>query len=94
MPFWIGYGFVREPGDSVRDLPELDPETRFELGVDGEPVPMAEDVKIERGRVVSKQCVACFASGLPAGWHRLAGRWYDAGSLVLTSDRWIEFVER
>ena len=94
-PFWVGYGFVPEPGaadgESARPL---DRGTRFELEVDGKPVSLATDVKTDEGHPVSKHSVANFASGLPAGWHRFSGRWYDAGSLVLTSDRSIQFVER
>jgi hypothetical protein len=51
------------------------------------------EVKIEDGRTVSKVDMAMFGAGLPPGWHRFAGRWYDAGALVLTGDRSIQFVE-
>jgi hypothetical protein len=94
-PFWIGYGFVPEPtdadpgGDWARDE-----ETRFELLVDGHGVSLDTDVTIEGGKTLSKLSVAPFPEGLPAGWHRFSGRWYEAGSLVLTSERSIEFVER
>jgi hypothetical protein len=94
VAFWVGYGFVPDPEDRDRELSGLDPDTRFELEVDGEPVNVEEEIVVDDGRAVSKRCVAHFASGLPVGWHRLAGRWYDGGSLVLTSDRSIEFVER
>ena len=87
--FWIGYGFV-----SADELKELEPGTRFELEVDGRPVSLETDVEIEDGRPVGKVSVASFPAGLDAGWHRFVGRWYDAGALTLTSDRWIEFVER
>jgi hypothetical protein len=93
--FWIGYGFVPEPseadpeGDWARDE-----ETRFELLVDGRGVSLDTDVTIEGGRTLSKLSVAAFPGGLSAGWHRFSGRWYEAGSLVLTSERSIEFVER
>ena len=92
-PFWVGYGFVPEPGVG-EDAGPLDRETRFELEVDGRPVPVATDVKTAGGHPVSKHSVANIASALPAGWHRFSGHWYDAGSLVLTSDRSIQFVER
>ena len=93
-PFWIGYGFVPEPGDGGEEtFGPLDRGTRFELEVDGKQVPLLTDVRTSDGQPVSKHSVANFASGLPAGWHRFSGRWYDAGSLVLTSDRSIEFVE-
>ena len=95
-PFWIGYGFVPEPGDADGARAEmLDRETRFELEVDGCPITLLTDVKTDsRETPLSKHSVATFDSGLPAGWHRFSGRWYDSGTLVLTSDRSIEFVER
>jgi hypothetical protein len=93
-PFWIGYGFVPDPGDSDRGVVDLEAETRFELEVDGEPVTVQEDVSLGGGQAVSKRCVANFESGLPVGWHRFAGRWYDAGALILTSERSIQFIER
>lgn len=95
VPFWVGYGFVRDPEDRERELSGLDTDTRFELEVDGERVTIVEELVVDDdGSATSKRCVARFESGLPAGWHRLAGRWYDRGTLVLTSDRSIEFVER
>ena len=72
----------------------LDRETRFELELDGESVALVTDLRIEDGRTVSEVSVADFRSGLPVGWHRFSGRWYEAGGLVLTSERSIEFVER
>jgi hypothetical protein len=94
VPFWIGCGFLAEPEASPAESPALDPDTRFELEIDGELVPLVTDLTIEGGRTTSKRSVVSFASGLPAGWHRFAGRWYDAGRLVLSSDKSIEFVER
>lgn len=93
-PFWIGYGFVPEPVASEGRLEALDCGTRFELCVDGEPVALHTDVELDEGRrPVSKHSIADFGSGLPAGWHRFSGRWYDGDRLVLTSDRSIQFVE-
>ena len=94
VPFWVGYGFVPEPAQPGLEPSELATDTRFELEVDGVQVLVEEDLVIEDGHALSKRCVAHFPSGLPAGWHRLGGRWYDGGSLVLTNDRSIEFVER
>jgi hypothetical protein len=94
-PFWVGYGFVPEPSGSAKESQvTLDDATRFELTVDGEPVPLHTDVTRGDGHPVSKHSIASFDSGLPAGWHRFEGRWYDSGTLVLTSDRSIQFVER
>ncbi len=94
-PFWIGYGFVPEPSEPD---PEgswaSDEETRFELLVDGDRMSLDTDLTVDGGRTVSKLSVAAFPAGLAAGWHRFSGRWYEAGSLVLTSERSVEFVER
>jgi hypothetical protein len=94
-PFWIGYGFVPGPGDSVPDQPgPLDRGTRFELEVDGRSISMLTDVEQAEGREpTSKQSFANFGAGLAPGWHRFSGRWYDAGSLVLSSERSIQFIE-
>ena len=81
-PFWIGYGFVAEAGSSER----FERDARFELEVDGEPVVLLTDLEMD-------DAIANFESGLPAGWHRFAGRWYSRGQLALTSDRSVQFVE-
>jgi hypothetical protein len=93
-PFWIGYGFVAEPGDALEGGKALVDAIGFELLVDGEAVPLHTDLDLEVGRTVRKFTVADFLNGLPAFWHLFAGRWYDEGVLALTSDRSIEFVER
>jgi len=94
-PFWIGYGFVPEPGGPGDESQmALDDATRFELTLDGEAVPLHTDVTCGDGDPVSKHSIASFDSGLPAGWHRFEGRWYDRGTLVLTSRQSIQFVER
>jgi hypothetical protein len=94
VSFWVGYGFVSEPEDEDGSRAVLDVETRFELDVDGEPARMEETTVETKGQTLSKRCVASFPAGLPAGWHRFVGRWYDAGALVLSSDRSIEFLDR
>ena len=94
-PFWIGYGFVPEPSEADPEAQwAREEKTRFELMVDGDRVALHTDLTIEGGRTLSKLSVADFPGGLPAGWHRFAGRWYEAGALVLTSERSIEFVDR
>ena len=94
-PFWIGYGFVPEPDEADPEAQwARDEETRFELLVDGDRVSLDTDLTIENGRTVSKLSSAGFPGGLPVGWHRFSGRWYEAGALVLTSERSVEFVER
>ena len=93
-PFWIGYGFVPEASDTEASQATIAPDTRFELFVDGRAVLLYTDLRVERGRTVQKFTLAAFPNGLAAGWHVLAGRWYDEGVLTLTSDRSTEFVER
>jgi hypothetical protein len=91
-PFWIGYGFV--PEFDGGDQAAVHPDTGFELLVDGEAVALHTELETEHGRTVRKFTTAYFPDGLPAGWHVFAGRWYDDGTLALTSDASIEFVER
>ncbi len=93
-PFWIGYGFAPEQDDEVAARRELGSDTRFELDVDGAPVDVRTSVrKGGRAAPARKTDIAEFPSGLPAGWHEFAGRWYDGGTLVLSSRASIEFVE-
>jgi hypothetical protein len=87
-PFWVGYGFVAEPGDTIEEC------TRFELRVDGRAVAMQSEVRREGGAAVHRLDVAEFPAGLPAGWHELSGRWYERGRLALSNRVAIEFVER
>ena len=92
--FWIGYGFAPELGDGAGTTQELGDETRFELDVDGTSVRMQTDMQMEGAAPLRKTDLADFPSGLPAGWHEFAGRWYDRGKLILSSRASIEFVER
>jgi hypothetical protein len=88
VPFWIGYGFASDPETrAALDVVE----TRFELDVDGSPAVMRTDLGTSSGD--RKLDVAEFPTGLPAGWHRFAGRWYDEGRLILSSRAAVEFVE-
>jgi hypothetical protein len=91
-PFWIGYGFARDPDAASGDA-DLADDTRFELELDGERVSMHTDLHSEAERAVRKTHIAEFPAGLPAGWHDFTGRWYDAGRLVLSSRNAIQFVE-
>jgi hypothetical protein len=93
-PFWIGYGFVPTPSDLRGDAPGfLSEDTRFELDVDGERVSVTTDVQQNGKAPVRKTDFVNFPSGLGAGWHEFVGRWYDAGTLILSSRNTIEFVE-
>jgi hypothetical protein len=93
-PFWIGYGFVPTPGDLNGDAPGfLCEDTRFELDVDGEGVSLLTDLERDGERPIAKTNFVNFPSGLPAGWHEFVGRWFDAGTLMLSVRATIEFVE-
>jgi hypothetical protein len=92
--FWVGYEFVAEQRDEAAGIRELGPGTRFELDVDGERIPMRARARKGKSSPARKADVAEFPSGLPAGWHDFAGRWYDCGKLVLSTRTSIEFVER
>lgn len=94
-PFWIGYGFTPEQDDEVGAPYELGSGTRFELDVDGARVDVHTSVRKGRPAAPARKTdIAAFPTGLPAGWHEFAGRWYDGGELVLSSRASIEFVER
>jgi len=71
----------------------LSPDTRFELDVDGERVSLVTDLETEGEIPVRKTDFVNFPSGLAAGWHEFAGRWYESGALILSSRSQIEFVE-
>ena len=93
-PFWIGYGFVsspREAGGGETGL--LSTDTRFELDVNGRRLSMTTDFERHGEDAVRKTDFVSFPNGLPAGWHELEGRWYDDGTLILSSRSTIEFVE-
>ena len=94
-PFWIGYGFLATPNDhGGGDSGFLSEDTRFELDVDGELVSLTTDLERDGDDPVRKTNYVNFAAGLPLGWHEFVGRWYDGGSLILSSRNAIEFVER
>lgn len=93
-PFWIGYGFAPEGEGGAADARrELGPGTRFELEVDGGPVEVLSSLRKGGSTPLRKTDIAEFPSGLPVGWHDFVGRWYDDGSLILSSRAAIEFVE-
>jgi hypothetical protein len=94
QPFWIGYGFVEDREDSTEPASrEFDDGTRFELLVDGAPAAMTSTIHDAAGTQARRDDIAEFPSGLSAGWHEFAGRWYDAGRLILSSRATIQFVE-
>ena len=93
-PFWIGYGFVPAPAELGGGDPGfLSEDTRFELDVDGERVSLTTDLERNGHDPVRKTNFVNFAEGLAAGWHEFVGRWYDGGSLILSSRSSIEFIE-
>jgi hypothetical protein len=93
-PFWIGYGFVPTPGELDGEEPGfLSTNTRFELDLDGERMTLSTELATDDETPVRKTDFVNFPDGLPSGWHEFAGRWYENGSLILSSRARIEFVE-
>lgn len=93
-PFWIGYGFVPTPSDLEGEEPGfLSRDTRFELDVDGASTSVATDLETAGDTPVRKTDFVDFPTGLPAGWHEFAGRWYEGGALILSSRCRIQFVD-
>jgi hypothetical protein len=88
-PFFVRHGFIQDPGTDVADL--LDPGTRFELTLDGQPVPGALELDVT-GDPPSKLYVTNFRFGL-TGVHTLVGCWYSQGSLLYCGIRTITFTE-
>jgi len=92
-PFWVGYGFASD--STATGERSLDGDLmRFELEVDGVSVDAQIELTHQGDAIVRKAVVAEFPSGLPAGWHELAGRWYEGERLLFASRADVEFVER
>lgn len=92
-PFWVGYGFAPDSA-AAEGAGRIDEGTRFELDVDGRPIPLRTDVRRAGDVVERKTEHADFGEGLSTGWHSFHGRWYDQGRLLLSNRVSIEFVER
>ena len=88
-PFFVRHGFITDGTDA--DLAFLlDPQTRFELTVDGQAVPSALDLDVV-GNPASKRYVTNFRFGM-TGVHTLVGCWYAEGFLVQCGTRTITFT--
>lgn len=88
-PFFVRHGFITDGTDT--DLAVLlDPQTRFELTVDGQAVPSALDLDVV-GIPASKRYVTNFRFGM-TGVHTLVGCWYAEGILVQCGTRTITFT--
>ena len=77
-PFYAAHGWS-DFTDNWRAI--VDPDSHFELLIDGERVPMATDLELGLGRnpeSVVKTNVANMRHGLPAGTYTFVGRWYGA----------------
>src|SRR5262245_6117630 len=84
-PFHVAHGFVNDPRDIL-----LNPQTRFELFVDGERKHSSVDLELNADEP-SKLNVSNFRDGL-TGVHTLVGRWYREGVLVQTGTRTVTFT--
>ena len=89
-PFYVSHGFITD-GSEVQLSQLLDPGTRFELTVDGQPVASALDLDVTADPP-SKAYVTNFRFGL-AGVHTLVGCWYAQGVLQYCGTRVITFTE-
>ena len=81
---------VRRDGTDADLTVLLDPQTRFELTVDGQAVPSALDLDVV-GEPASKRYVTNFRFGM-TGVHTLVGCWYAEGVLVQCGTRTITFT--
>ena len=89
-PFFIRHGFVGDGTDEdLRIL--LDPQTRFELTVDGQPAPaiLALD---PNGDPPSKRYITNFRFGM-TGVHTFVGCWYAQGAVQFCGTRTVTFTE-
>jgi len=84
-PFYIASGFVNEPRDVL-----VDPSTRFELSVDGEPVLSIVDLDLTAAEP-SKFNLSNFRFGM-IGVHVFVGCWYYEGRLVACAQRTVTFA--
>lgn len=89
-PFFVRHGFITDGTEAdLRDL--LDPQTRFELTVDGQAVPATLDLEVNADPP-SKRYVTNFRFGL-TGVHTFVGCWYSDGALVYCGTRTVTFTE-
>ena len=89
-PFFVKHGFITNGTEEVRRS-LLDPETRFELTVDGQRVPAALDLDLNADPP-SKLYITNFQFGM-TGTHTLEGCWYGDGVLLYCGTRTITFTE-
>ena len=87
--FFLRHGFITDGTDADRSA-LLDPQTRFELTVDGHAVPSALELDVV-GDPASKRYVTNFRFGM-TGVHTLVGCWYAEGVLVQCGTRTITFT--
>ena len=89
-PFFISHGYVTDGSEEdLRVL--LDPRTRFELTVDGQPVPALQALDVN-AEPPSKLYVTNFRFGM-AGVHTFVGCWYVQGTLAFCGTRTITFTD-
>lgn len=87
--FFVKHGFTTDGADA--DLAFLlDPQTRFELTLDGQPVRSALELDVV-SEPAAKLYVTNFRFGL-TGVHTLVGCWYAEGVLVQCGTRTITFA--
>jgi hypothetical protein len=88
-PFFVRHGFITDGTEAdLRFL--LDPQTRFELTVDGQLAPSALELDLD-GDPPSKRYITNFRFGM-TGVHTFVGCWYSEGALVYCGTRTITFT--
>jgi hypothetical protein len=89
-PFFVRHGFITDGTEAdLRAL--LDPQTRFELTVDGQAVPAILDLEVNADPP-SKGYLTNFRFGM-TGVHTFVGCWYSDGALVYCGTRTVTFTE-
>jgi hypothetical protein len=84
-PFFVSHGFVNEAKEAL-----VSPETRYELSVDGDPVPSTVDLELS-GEASSKLNVSNFRFGM-TGTHVFVGCWYFEGVFLYCAQNTVTFV--
>jgi hypothetical protein len=89
-PFFIRQGFITDgTEEDLRAL--LDPQTRFELTVDGQQTTAILDLEVN-AEPPSKRYVTNFRFGM-TGVHTFVGCWYSDGAVVFCGTRTVTFTE-
>ena len=96
-PFWVGHGWCSTTDDQDPLKSILNPSSRVELAVDGQPVATGTDLSFNVSFPDGVTCIVHkinyrnFRNGLPAGSHTLTGCWYLLGELQFCQEATVVF---